>query len=370
MPCAQRDLTRADVTRYAAETCFQPTETARVGLELEFLTFHRGDRINRPHLTTVEDAVRGALPAGGRITFEPGGQLEVSTTPHATAAGAIAAAHADLAVITDRLDRVGIELLAVGCDQWRPARRVRDTARYRAMERWFDGTGPAGRRMMCNTAALQLNLDFGSATRLVQRWRTAHTLGPVLVAAFANSPARGWLSTRLATWFATDPHRTAPVEGEHPAAAWARYALRAEALMCATGPLPTPIAFGDWIDKGCALGFPDADDLAYHLTTLFPPVRPRGWLEVRYLDALPSPWWEAATTTLVTLLADAVIDDAYAASESVAGRWRDAAKVGLEDDDLAAAADACFALAVDASGDPAVEEYRTRYVARREPAWA
>ena len=61
-------------------------------------------------------------------------------------------------------------------------------------------------------------------------------------------------------------------------------------------PLERPLTFTRWILDGHALGYPTIDDLDYHLTTLFPPVRPRGWLEIRYLDALPAPWWRVAAT--------------------------------------------------------------------------
>ena len=61
----------------------------------------------------------------------------------------------------------------------------------------------------------------------------------------------------------------------------------------------------DWVEAGHPLGFPTADDLAYHLTTLFPPVRPKGWLELRMIDALPDPWWRVPVA-----VAAAWIDDA------------------------------------------------------------
>ena len=48
-----------------------------------------------------------------------------------------------------------------------------------------------------------------------------------------------------------------------------------------------PLTFAEWIEDGHELGWPTLDDLDYHLTTLFPPVRPRGWLELRMIDALP-----------------------------------------------------------------------------------
>ena len=60
----------------------------------------------------------------------------------------------------------------------------------------------------------------------------------------------------------------------------------------------------DWITSGHVVGHPTADDVEYHLTTLFPPIRPRGWLELRMLDALPDPWWQVAAAISITALTD------------------------------------------------------------------
>ena len=69
--------------------------------------------------------------------------------------------------------------------------------------------------MMCNTAAIQVNVGLGDA-RMVDRWRLANALGPTLIASFANSPfgdgvPSGWQSSRLRAWWPLDPTRSAPV---------------------------------------------------------------------------------------------------------------------------------------------------------------
>src|SRR5205085_535999 len=90
-------------------------------------------------------------------------------------------------------------------------------------------------------------------------------------------------------------------------------------------------------------------DLDYHLTTLFPPVRPRGFLEIRYLDAAPEPWWPALAAVTATLLDDPVAADVAAeATEPVAGAWTRAARLGLGDDALRRAAVVCLAAALGA----------------------
>ncbi|MGH3530969.1 MAG: glutamate-cysteine ligase family protein, partial [Mycobacterium sp.] len=93
---------------------------------------------------------------------------------------------------------------------------------------------------------------------------------------------------------------------------------------------------------------PTAYDLEYHLTTLFPPVRPRQWLEIRYLDSVPNAIWPAVVFTLVALLDDpAAADIAAEAVEPVATAWDTAARVGLNDRRLHAAANRCVAAAAE-----------------------
>jgi glutamate--cysteine ligase len=238
--------------------------------------------------------------------------------------------------------------------------------------------------MMRQTAALQVNVDLGDARERPDRWSTAHALGPLLAAAFANSPfvdraPSGWCSSRLATWLAIERGRTAPVGAEGTArAAWAEYALRAPLMFIRAHedefvPVQTSLTFGDWITDGHELGWPTEDDLAYHLTTLFPPIRPRGWLELRMIDALPAQW--SVVPAYLTL---ALLEDREAARRvepvlvPLAGRWADAARDGLHRPDFADAARECFSIALDALprlGAPAnvvevVEAFRDRYVQR------
>ena len=185
----------------------------------------------------------------------------------------------------------------------------------------------------------------------------------MLAASFANSPfdtsgtPTGFHSTRLAVWAAIDPGRTDPAcRRPHAGASaeWARYLLDAPVMMirvaddCSVAQRE-PLAFGQWITDGHALGWPTSDDVAYHLTTLFPPVRPRGWLELRMIDALPEEWWPVAVAVTTALLDD---PDAAArarrATAPVRDRWRSASRDALADGALRAAALECFDAALDA----------------------
>jgi glutamate--cysteine ligase len=253
------------------------------------------------------------------------------------------------------------------------------------MERFFDADGPEGKRMMSSTAALQVNVGLGQGGEgeVQRRWLLSHSLGPTLVAAFANSPVNdghttGWKSARLATWWAIDPSRTAPVGMAAGVASWASYALSARVMFIRESPdsyqpLAQPLSFVRWLIDGHELGHPTLEDLDYHLTTLFPPVRPRGWLEIRYLDALPSPWWRVASVVVATLLLDDEAGAAaFRATEGTEELWLDAARWGLEHPALATAATECFEAAMagaarvgaDAASIGALSTYFERYVAR------
>lgn len=394
MPSSRRTLTTAHV-RELAERCFSPPEGAppgeQIGLELEWHTIAAGRPGERLDLGALSDAATsaGPLPAGGTISFEPGGQLELNTAPVVGLEEVCTAAHRDAAELSRRMERVGVGLVPIGLDAGRPPHRVLHTGRYDAMEAAFDAKGPHGRRMMCNTAALQVNLDLGPGDPAL-RWRRAHAVGPTLVALFANSPfgteagvgrPSGWLANRLATWWGIDPSRTAaPALGPDPAESWARYALAANVLLIrgTTGEdataLRTPFSFARWMEEGHEQGWPTVDDLTYHLTTLFPPVRPRGWLELRMLDALDADTWPVAVAVLVALLIDPAAGEAADdAIRGTADHWSEAAEVGLADPALAHSADGCIAAAVDALPRlgastgvcDAVGQHAERYVARR-----
>lgn len=359
MPLSSRSLTVTRAADLVTDWCTGEGGPDRVGLELEWLTVRTADG-SQPDLATLEAVMADTTPpAGSRLTLEPGGQLEVSAPPFAGIAESIAAASADAAALEAAAHRAGLTLLARGSVP-QPRERLLHLPRYDAMEAWYDTRDPAGRWMMRNTAALQVNISTGPP----ERWHAAVMAGPALVAAFANSPAPGWKSARMGWWMAMDPQYTVSPDD------WATQVLDAPVMLIRVADddfraNPGLASFRQWITDGHPLGFPTEDDLAYHVTTLFPPVRCRGWLELRMLDALPSPWWEVATAVAVAVLEDpAVARHACAGTE---GLWEEAARVGLTEPRLSRAATRLFAAAVESlDGDlaAAVEEYADRFVSR------
>ena len=391
MPARQPSLRTDDVYRYVREHAVATAGCGRLGVELEWLTCPLDDPAGPVRFDQVRSAVAGPLPKGGRVTFEPGGQVELSSLPYPGIAAAHAAVAADLAALRGRLGAAGIELVGLGLDPFRPCRRLVGGPRYDAMEAYFDSGGSAGRRMMCGTASLQLNLDMTGEGTPEARWALAHAIGPMLAAACANSPIVGgrpsrWRSARLAVWAAIDRTRTAPAltsdiatcDSDSPSDQWARYALDARVMLVRAGPerfVPVfeHLTFEEWMSRGHELGYPTDDDLAYHLTTLFPPVRLRGWMELRMVDALPEPWWRVPGAVATALLDDPVAAaEARAATAPTAHLWRQAARLGLSHPALAASARRCFTAAIAArprlGADPETQAvcaaFFDRFVAR------
>ena len=360
MPKPSRSLSAADVSDHIRSTIFTSSIEGRVGAETEWFPVYEDD----PNAYVPHELLKkilhshDPLPCGGLLSFEPGGQLEVSSICGQSVAHTCTALAADLACVRSKLSPHGIKLIGVGLDPLRDGQRVLDLPRYEAMEAYFDEGWPEGRAMMRATASVHVNLDVAGIADGAERWRLVHALGPTLCAVFSNSAiARGnptgWKSSRLALWQALDPSRTLPTPpvGD-PVDVWCRYALSARVMFIPTAgaaePVRYPLTFGQWVEQGHDLGFPDIGDLVVHLTTLFPPIRPKGWLELRMVDALPDPWWRVPIT-IASMVYDAkavrIIDELV---EPTADLWEVAARQGMENELLAHTAQAVFNAALDA----------------------
>jgi len=135
--------------------------------------------------------------------------------------------------------------------------------------------------------------------------------------------------------------------------------------------------FARWLHEGHPAGWPTADDLRYHMTTLFPPVRPRGWLEIRVIDALPPHIAEIAVLTVAAAAQDELAGELLARLPDTRSWWPAAARAGLADDQLASAATMLFDVTARAlplvtgrrDRIKAVADYRTSHVLRRAQPW-
>ncbi len=345
-----------------AAAALRPGTARRVGLELELHLVDLAVPLRRPDWARVQAlaAALPAMPGGSTVTVEPGGQVELSTPPQPDVVAAVAALRSDRAVLATGLAAAGFGAAALGTDPVREPGRVNPHPRYAAMEQHFaalDCLGP-GRAMMTATAALQVNLDAGPAAGWSRRLALLDSLVPVLVAVSATSAylggrSTGWHSMRQQTWAGIDPARTGPVPAGPPAESWADYALAAPVMMIRDGdrlaPVTTRLPFARWLaDPGAVGRRATSADLDYHLTTLFPPVRPRGYLEIRCLDALPDRWWPALAALTVALVDDPVAADLAAdLCAPVSRRPQEAARSGMADPELRAAVIGCTRLAAE-----------------------
>ncbi|MET9256178.1 ergothioneine biosynthesis glutamate--cysteine ligase EgtA [Streptomyces sp. NPDC003717] len=393
-------LTEAEVEALVHGICFKTGPPRRLGVEVEWLV-HEPRAPWLPlapeRLDAVYDALR-PVSLTSPLTVEPGGQLELSSLPADSLTECVEAVSADLAAVRAVLREHGLALAGFGQDPWRDPGRYLRQPRYDAMETCLDRGGPAGRAMMRASASVQVCLDAGheepGPLGFVRRWWLAHQLGAVLVAAFANSPLAGgrptgWRSTRQLRWTQIGTGRAGgPPLDTDPRATWTRHVLDAP-VMCVRGDdgpwqVPEGLTFREWLRTGGPRPA-TREDLDYHLTTLFPPVRPRGHLELRMIDAQPGDdGWIVPLAVAAALFDDPeATETAYRAVKPLAERtlgqpaphnplYRTAARDALTDPELREAAGTCFdaalaalpRLGAGAAVTDAVAAFQDRYVAR------
>jgi glutamate--cysteine ligase len=194
----------------------------------------------------------------------------------------------------------GIDLVASGVDPYNdigavPLQLHRE--RYVGMTHYFESIGPSGVRMMRQTAALQMNLERGEDPG--SRWRLLNALSPIIVALFANSReyarrSTEWASYRAQLWRTLDRSRTGIIYDEsRPAERYLEFALDAIAMRGGDG-LPHR-RFRKWIQESSV----STEDWLFHLSTLFPEVRPKEFFELRSADTI-EPQALAAPVVFVT----------------------------------------------------------------------
>jgi glutamate--cysteine ligase len=244
------------------------------------------------------------LPQGGTITFEPGGQLEYSSPPCRSGRTLLSLLRSVVPPLSAAAAAEGIDLLATGIDPLNPIERaplLLRPRRYERMAEYLATRGPAGARMMRQTASFQLSLDFDDEPWL--RWRVLNAMAPYTSAIFANSPIyagepTGHQSERAMVWREVDPSRTGIVyDDKEPVETYLEFALSAQAIL-----LPAVAGeyrpFGEWLQRG----HPTMEEWQDHLSTLFPEVRPRGHLELRSPDAISPQWYAAPAALLAGIL--------------------------------------------------------------------
>jgi len=252
---------------------------------------------------------------GANVSLEPGGQFELSGAPLKTV-------HQTLVETTEHLrqchragDELGLGFSGLGFSPvWSLAQTPKmPKARYDVMTRYMPKVGTRGLDMMYRTATIQVNLDFGSEVDMVRKMRVALALQPLATALFASSPftdgkPNGFKSARSEVWRDTDASRTGMLSWVFDDGmgyeAYVDYALRVPMYFVYREGRYIDVAgacFGDFLNgklPGLEDVVPTLDDWSDHLTTLFPEVRLKRFLEMRGADggrldmicALPAFW--------------------------------------------------------------------------------
>src|SRR5499425_877353 len=280
------------------------------------------------------DKIIGLLDVtgGGAISLEPGGQFELSGAPVETVHQTQAELMAHLAQVREVATPLGIGFLGLGMTpSWSRAEiPVMPKGRYEIMTDYMPKVGRYGIDMMYRTCTVQTNLDFSSESDMVRKLRVSLALQPVATALFANSPftegkPNGFLSFRSEIWRDTDLDRSGMLpwafEPGMGYERWTDYALDVPMYFVKRGDRYIDVAGRSFRDL-MAGKFTDVpalrsrneratvSDWANHLSTIFPEVRLKRYLEMRGADAGPWARLPSLTAFLVGLLYDEACLDA------------------------------------------------------------
>ena len=252
---------------------------------------------------------------GASVSLEPGGQLELSGAPVEHIHQTCAEVSRHLREVREVADEIGAGFLSLG---FRPDTKLEDVpvmpkGRYKIMMDYMQKVGTMGREMMFRTCTVQANLDFGSEADMVKKFRVSLALQPIGTALFANSPftdgkLNGYKSFRSRIWMDTDADRTGMLpfvfdEG-FGFEQYVDYALKVPMYFVYRDGEYLNAAgknFGDFLNGTLDVvpgEVATMQDFEYHLSTIFPEVRLKKFLEMRGCDtghwdelcAMPAFW--------------------------------------------------------------------------------
>ncbi len=283
---------------------------------------------------------------GGAISLEPGGQFELSGAQAADIHALSAELDAHLEAAHAAAGPLGIGFLSLGMSpKWTLGQTPRmPKSRYRIMTDYMPKVGKRGLDMMYRTATAQANLDYSSEADMVAKLRVGLALQPVMTALFANSPftegkPNGMLSARSEIWRHTDADRTGMLPFAFEAGMgfdrYADFALDVPMYFVKRGDVYHDVSgasFRDLMD-GRLAALPGEratiSDWANHLSTIFPEVRLKRYLEMRGADVGPPARIVAQSALMVGLYYDgAALDSAL----QLIGGWSAQARQRLRDE--------------------------------------
>ena len=349
----------------------KPAADWRIGTEHEKFLFHRDSL--RPVAFDGDSGVEAVLGAlckaigdkatpiiekgkiiglkdgdGGSVSLEPGGQLELSGAPLSNLHQTCAETGRHLRHMRAVSSALGVGMLGIG---FQPKWRRDDISwmpkgRYQIMQNHMPKVGTMGLDMMLRSCTVQVNLDYADEADMRRKFRTSLALQPIATALFANSPFKdgkpsGWLSGRAHVWTDTDNARcgvpSCVFDPHFGYEQWIDYILDVPMYFLHRGEDYVDVAgksFRDYL-AGTLAGFegepPQMADFEDHITTAFPEVRLKQYLEMRGADsgswanicALPAYWvgllyCDEALAEAEDLVRDVGADDVMAARLSVA----------------------------------------------------
>ena len=349
----------------------KPAADWRIGTEHEKFLFHRDSL--RPVAYDGDSGVEAMLHAlckvigdkatpiiekgkiiglkdgdGGSVSLEPGGQLELSGAPLSNLHQTCAETGRHLRHMRAVSSALGVGMLGIG---FQPKWRRDDISwmpkgRYHIMRNHMPKVGTMGLDMMLRSCTVQVNLDYADEADMRRKFRTSLALQPIATALFANSPFKdgkpsGWLSGRAHVWTDTDNARcgvpSCVFDPQFGYEQWIDYILDVPMYFLHRGEDYVDVAgesFRDYL-AGTLTGFegesPQMADFEDHITTAFPEVRLKQYLEMRGADsgswanicALPAYWvgllyCDEALAEAEDLVRDINADDVMAARLSVA----------------------------------------------------
>ncbi|KAJ8479833.1 hypothetical protein OPV22_023560 [Ensete ventricosum] len=314
-------LTKEDLVGYLASGC-KPKEMWRIGTEHEKFGFEVGSLRPMKYEQIVDllnglaerfdwdkiiegDYIIGLKQGKQSISLEPGGQFELSGAPLETLHQTCAEVNSHLYQVKAVAEELGLGFLGIG---FQPKWRLNDIpvmpkGRYEIMRNYMPKVGSLGLDMMFRTCTVQVNLDFSSESDMIKKFRAGLALQPIATAIFANSPftegkPNGFLSMRSHIWTDTDNNRSGMLpfvfDDSFGFEQYVEYALdvpmyfvyRKKTYIDCTG-----MSFKDFMrGKLPSLPgeLPTLNDWENHLTTIFPEVRLKRYLEMRGADG--GPW--------------------------------------------------------------------------------
>lgn len=316
-------LSKADLPGYFEKGC-KPKARWRIGSEHEKFVFSRADHQplgyeGEAGIAEVLERMRafdwepkyenGKIVAlaqdGASVTLEPGGQFELSGAPLENLHQTCREVNGHLQQVKAVGEELDVGFLGAGFHPTaeRADIPVMPKKRYEIMRAYMPKRGRLGLDMMFRTCTVQVNLDFASEADMVKKFRVALALQPIATALFANSPftegkPNGYLSYRSHIWTDTDPDRTGMLPFVFDAGfgfeAYADYALDVPMYFLQRGQTMHDVtgqSFREFLDGRLSSlpgERPTMADWEDHLTTIFPEVRMKTFLEMRGADG--GPW--------------------------------------------------------------------------------